>query len=177
MKYAVPEIVAKFQGNDDENTRELAKNVLEMLAPDSPMLADWGLEMVVYLIDHAGIGQILVNMQRIVRECRKVAELLTPDRPIMNSGELIQVGDFVLLPIGPKKLFIAVGGSETLKRVQAYDAAVQAEAVNRFIVGRAQGCVYKTNGDQLEFVREHMDTKPEKTLFERLVEFRKRTGI
>lgn len=113
------------------------KNVPEMLAPDSTMLADWGLEMVVYLIDHASVGQILVNMQWIVRECRQVAELLTPDRPIMNSGELIQVGDFVLLPIGPKKLFIAIGGSETVKRVQAYDAAEQAEAVNRFIVGRA----------------------------------------
>jgi hypothetical protein len=92
----------------------------------------------------------------------------------MKSGELIQSDDFVLLPIGPKRLFIAVGDTETVTRVQAYDPALQAEAVNRYVVGRAQECVYGRSEHQLDFVRDHMGTKPEKRLFERLVEFRKR---
>ncbi|RVL76314.1 DUF4238 domain-containing protein [Sinorhizobium meliloti] len=173
----IPEIVADFQGSDNEITRSLAQTVPKMLALDSPMLADWGLEMAIDLMDHAGIGEMLINMEWIVRDVPEDGpELLTSDRPIMKSGELIQSDDFVLLPIGPKKLFIAVRDTETVKRVQAYDAAVQAEAVNRYVVGRAQECVYGTNGNQLDFVREHMGTKPEKTLFERLVEFRKRLG-
>ncbi len=61
---------------------------------------------------------------------------------------------------------------ETVRRVQAYDAAVQAEAVNRYIVGRADECVYGTNDAQINFVREHFGTKPTKSLFERLKLFR-----
>jgi Protein of unknown function (DUF4238) len=173
----IPEIVANLQSSDNDVTRALAQNLPEMLSPDSPMLADWGLETAISLMDHAGIGQMLINMQWLVRDIPEDGpELLTSDRPIIKSSELIQLDDFVMLPIGPRKLFIAVGGVDTEQRVQAYDAAVQAEAVNRFIVGRAQESVYGTSDAQLEFVRSHMGTEPEKTLFERLAAFRKRLG-
>ncbi|MGO7394950.1 DUF4238 domain-containing protein [Rhizobium ruizarguesonis] len=173
----IPEIVAEFEANENEVTRGLATNVPAMLAPDSPLLADWGLEMAIGLMDHAGIGNILINMEWIVRDMPENApEFLTSDRPIMKSGELVASDDFVMLPIGPRKLFIAVGDAETVRRVQAYDPAVQSLAVNRFIVERAQECVYGTDDAQLEFVREYMGTKPAKTLFERLVEFLERAG-
>lgn len=174
---SIPEIVAYLHSSDNDVARALAQNIPEMLSPASQMLADWGLEMAIDLMDHAGIGQMLVNMQWLVRDIPEDApELLTSDRPIMQSPELIQSDDFVMFPIGPRKLFIAVGGVDTVQRVQAYDAAVQAEAVNRFIVGRAQGCVYGTSDEQLEFVRTYMGTKQEKTLFERLAAFRKQVG-
>lgn len=171
----IPEIVADFEGSENEITRSLAKNIPEMLAKDSPLLGDWGLEMAVSLMDHSGIGTIIINMQWMVREFPEDApELLTSDRPVMQSGELIANDDYLMLPIGPRKLFIAVGDIETVLRVRAYDAALQAEAVNKFIVGRAQECVYGTNDVQLEFVRKHFGTRPKKSLFERLSEFRKR---
>lgn len=173
----IPEMIVEMQASDNEVTRALAAKIPKMLAPDSPLLADWGLEMAVGLMDHAGIGNVLINMQWIVRDLPDTApELLTSDRPIMKSGELIRSDDFVMLPIGPRKLFIAVGDAETVKRVHAYDAAVQAENVNKYIVGRAQECVYGTGDAQLEFVRTHMGTKPERTLFERLVAFRHRSS-
>ncbi|MBZ5763574.1 DUF4238 domain-containing protein [Rhizobium sp. VS19-DR104.2] len=173
----IPEIVAEFKASENEITRGLAANVPAMLAPGSPLLADWGLEAAIGLMDHAGIGNIIINMEWIVRDMPESApELLTSDRPIMKSGELVASDDFVMLPIGPRTLFIAVGNAETVGRVQAYDPAAQAAAVNRFIVERAQECVYGTDDAQLEFVREYMGTKPIKTLFERLVAFRERNG-
>jgi hypothetical protein len=57
-----------------------------------------------------------------------------------------------------------------------YDPVEHAKGVNKYVVARAQQWVYATDTAQLEFVRERMGTKPEKSLFERLAEFRRQNG-
>ncbi|MEH7908865.1 DUF4238 domain-containing protein [Rhizobium laguerreae] len=169
----VPEIIEKLQGSENKIICALADKVPEMLAADSPLMADWALEMAVELMDHTGIGGLLNNLIWMVREVPEgVPELLTSDRPIMASDTMILHDDYILMPIGPRKLFLGVTTPETEYRVSQYDIATQVAAVNRFIVGQAQEQVYGTDDAQLEFVREHMSKRPRPSLFERLVRFR-----
>lgn len=169
----VPEIIEKLQVSDNEITRGLADKVPEMLAADGPLMADWALEMAVGMMDHTGMGGLLNKLIWMVRDVPEgVPELLTSDRPIMASDTMVLHDDYILMPIGPRKLFLGVTTPETEYRVKQYNIATQVTAVNRFIVGQAQEQVYGTDDAQLDFVREHMSQRSRPSLFERLARFR-----
>ncbi len=169
----VPEITEKLQGSENAITHALADKIPEMLAADGPLMADWALEMAVGLMDHTGMGGLLNNLIWIVREVpQSVPELLTSDRPIMASETMILHDDYILMPIGPRKLFLGVTTPETEYRVNQTNIGTQVHGVNRFIVGQAEEQVYGTSDAQLEFVREHMSKRPQPSLFERLARFR-----
>lgn len=169
----IPEIIEKLQKSENNITRSLADRVPEMLAADGPLMADWALEMVVGLMEHTGMGGLLNNLIWMVRDVPEgVPELLTSDRPIMASYTMILHDDYIIVPIGPRRLFLGVTTPETEYLVSQYDIATQVAHVNQSIVGQAQEYVYGTDDAQLVFVREHMSKRPRASLFERLVKFR-----
>jgi len=84
------------------------------------------------------------------------------------SWTLTEQHAFLFLPIGPKVLFAAVNDLETQRMIEERDPAEQVEAVNRFVAGRAVTFVYARDGSQIDYVRQHMGTKPRATLIQQL---------
>lgn len=170
----IPDLIEKLKGSENKITRTLVDKVPEMLAADGPLMADWALEMTVErLMNHTGMGSLLNNLIWMVQEVPEdVPELLTSDRAVIASDTMVHHDDYILMPIGPRRLFVGVTTPETEYRVNQYDIATQVACVNRLIVGQAQEQVYGTDDAQLEFVREHMNKLPRQSLFQRLMTFR-----
>jgi Protein of unknown function (DUF4238) len=126
------------------------------------------------MIDHADIGQLLNNMRWFVRHVPSDAgEFLTSDRPVVRSWTLSERNAYLFLPIGPKAMFVAVSDAETQWMVEQRDPAEQVEVVNRFVAGQAVKFVYARDDSLLDYVRQHIGTKPKKTLIEQLVDRRR----
>jgi hypothetical protein len=142
----------------------------EYLAQRSPDHVDqWAMSLLPSLIDHEKIGELLNNMRWLVRRIGSGAgEFLTSDHPVVMSWTLTEPNAFLFLPIGPKAMFVAVNDLETQRMIEERNPAEQVEAVNRFVAGRAVRFVYARNDAALEYVREHMGTKPRSTLLEQL---------
>lgn len=147
----------------------------EYLAQRDPKDVErWAMSLAPYLIDHRKIGELLNNMRWLVRRIASDAgEFLTSDRPIIMSWTLTEQNAFLFLPINPKAMFVAVNDIETQRMVEERDPAEQVEAVNRYVAGRAVRFVYSRDDSVLNYVRQHMGTKPRKTLIEQLAERRK----
>jgi hypothetical protein len=125
------------------------------------------------LMDHALIGQMLNNMRWLIRSITGNAEFLTSDRPVLTSATLTERNAYIFLPIGPKTMFVAVNDLETQQMVEEREPAIQIEGVNKLVAAHAVKYVYACDDTQLAFVQEHMSTRPQRTMLERLVEFRR----
>lgn len=133
----------------------------------------WAISVATTLIDHAGIGGLLNNMRWFVQNLKGEGEFLTCDQPILSWHEFKADDSYVMLPIGPKRLFVAVNNLETQRRIEARYPDEQVTGINRLIAGRALKYVYATSDTQLAFVTEHFGKYPRKSLFQKLVEFRR----
>ena len=165
----IPQLEAKYaakRGPNDPATLE------EFLArADSENVERWAMSLAPHLIDHRKIGELLNNMRWLVRRIASDAgEFLTSDRPVVMSSTLTEQNTFLFVPIGPKAMFVAVNDVETQRMVEERDPAEQVEAINRFVAGRAIKYVYARDDSALQYVRQHMGTRPRKTLMEQLAE-------
>jgi hypothetical protein len=67
----------------------------------------------------------------------------------------------------------AVNDLETQRIVEERNPAERIEAVNRFVAGRAIRFCYGRTHRALDYVQQHMGTKPRSTLLEQLIERRR----
>lgn len=89
------------------------------------------------------------------------------------SWTLTEQNAFLFLPIGPKTMFVAVNDLEIQRIVEERNPAERIEAVNRFVAGRAIRFCYGRTDRALDYVQQHMGTKPRSTLLEQLIERRR----
>ncbi len=162
-----PELERMYAAERRPNDPATLEGYLAQRSPDH--VDQLAMSLLPSLIDHEKIGELLNNMRWLVRRIGSDAgEFLTSDHPVVMSWTLTEPNAFLFLPISPKAMFVAVNDLETQRIVEGRNPVEQVEAVNRFVAGRAVRFVYAHNHAALEYVREHMGTKPRRTLLEQL---------
>ncbi|MGO4715256.1 DUF4238 domain-containing protein [Bradyrhizobium sp. 2TAF24] len=85
--------------------------------------------------------------------------LLTSDRPVIMTNGLVDDNAHFVLPIGPRRLFIA---TKTLKTFQSFvqrNPDEFARAINDRVCLQARKCVYGNDDTQLHFVSKRLGRK------------------
>ena len=125
------------------------------------------------LMDHSQICHLLNEMHWCVLGVPQGCNLLlTSDNPVYMTLTLVADDDFLLMAIGPRRLFVATVKPETLCRIQTRPRGELVNIINMFTVQRADRYVYGLTDDMLPFVQEHLSTKRRSTWIERLAAMR-----
>jgi hypothetical protein len=117
------------------------------------------------VMDNPRLGATLVNMQWTVIDVGKSKfSLLTSDRPFIMP---IGVGDpnaYVLVPVAPDKLFVAAHKDQTIAQFNNLSQTALVKGINVSIVSQAREFVWGKDDSQLEFVRRHLGSAPEREI-------------
>jgi len=90
--------------------------------------------------------------------------LLTSDRPLVMSGGLADPSCLLVLPLSPHKLFVASHDPRFTMPLPVARHAEKVKTINRAVVRQAREFVWGTDEAQLEFVRTHMRTVPDRVI-------------
>ena len=133
-------------------------------APDWPEQAT--MEILRRLIDEGERGEKINGMVWTTGEMNAGLEFFISDAPLQHTTPIIAPGGYIVMPIGPKRLFVATneGDDETLAMFQSIDANSLVEQINKVVVGRASEFVGATSLDQLAFVETHFATEAHNTI-------------
>jgi hypothetical protein len=105
------------------------------------------------VIDSPRMGGHLNQMRWSVVTFKKERHtLLTSDRPIIMTNGMAKPEDHLVLPIGPRTLFIATNNIETENKIRTIDAGTMMTQVNDRVASQARKYVYGADNKQLRFV-------------------------
>jgi hypothetical protein len=146
----------------------------EYMAQQNPAYEDeFALSIACMLMEHEKICHLLNGMHwcvlNVPQECYP---LLTSDHPVWMTATLAKDDDFLMMAIGPRRLFTATIKPETQRRLQAKRRSELVKAVNKITVQHAERFVYGQTDDMLPFVQKHMSTKRHSTWLEMLASHR-----
>ena len=146
----------------------------EYLAQQNPAHADeFALNIARMLMEHTKICHLLNEMHWCVLDVPQGCyPLLTSDHPVWMTATLTAHDDFLMMAIGPRRLFTATIAAETQRRLQARRRGELVKAVNKITVQHAEKFVYGQTDDMLPFVQKHMSTKRHSTLLEMVASHR-----
>ena len=120
------------------------------------------------LMAHEGICDLLNKMRWCVLGVPEGCDsLLTSDNPVWMTATLVGADDFLLVAIGPRRLFVAAVEPDTLCRIQAQRRCELVKIINKITVQHADRFVYGETADALPLVQEHMSTRRHDTWLER----------
>lgn len=144
----------------------------EWLAKNDPhVAANAGFRIALKLMDHEKIGEDISNMEwHSITTQGANHELLTSDRPLVMTTNFGINDAFLLIPIGPRRLFLATRQKSAKKLIEQSDVDALTTKVNTHVVEAANKYVYGTDDSQLRFVQNRMGTKPIERLAARLRE-------
>ncbi len=124
-------------------------------------------------MDHSGIGQIINNMRwKVLDFAGSGIPLLTSDRPVWMTTTLAEPDAFIMMPIGPKRLFVATREAETMLRIASQNRRQQAKNVNKTTVRHAVKSVFGLDDKMKSFVQKHFAARRHSTHMERLAAIR-----
>ncbi|RUU81267.1 DUF4238 domain-containing protein [Mesorhizobium sp. M7A.F.Ca.MR.362.00.0.0] len=149
----------------------------QYLAQQKPHeIESWAKSLLPKLIDHQHIGQMINNMRWFVRSIPDGADsqLVTSDRPLITWYDFSEPDTYIMLPIGPKCLFVAVNNLQTQQRIESRDPVSFVTNMNRLVIGAAKEFVFTSDDRCRDLISEHFGKKPRTTLFEYLLRYRRR---
>jgi Protein of unknown function (DUF4238) len=162
---------AKNRQPDDPPTLQ---EFIDQKDPDH--ISRWTLDAARRLMDHEGIGQRLNNMRWFVLTTNGDGpRLLTSDRPVHIS--LSEEDAYVLLPLGPDRLFIAVNDKQTEQLIRGRPVKELVEEVNKLVVQHAVKYVYGTDDKSAKFIDENIGKDRPKSLMQRLRDRRNENAV
>ena len=121
------------------------------------------------LIDHSGLIQVLNSMvwTTLITPHSKF-EFLTSDRPVLMTASWGEDNAYLLLPIGPRRVFAATKDKHTMQLLRNKSQTEFVRIVNSQVVSHAFKYAYGSDGSQLKFVQSHLSTKKFEPIFSRL---------
>jgi hypothetical protein len=142
----------------------------EYMAQQNPAHADeFALGIARMLMEHTKICHLLNEMHwHILDVPEDCYPLLTSDHPVWTTATLMADDDFLLMAIGPQRLFAATIKPETQRQLQAKRRADLVKAINKITVQHADKFVYGQTDTMLPFVQKYMSTRRHSTLLERV---------
>src|SRR5262249_41018510 len=111
------------------------------------------------------VGSTIFNMHwtRHVLKNSKF-QLLTSDRPIIMPLGLGDPRASIVLPVSPSVVFVAAHDRVFASWLAGQKDPELAKAFNKAVVCQARKFVWATDDSQLEFVRRHIGTAPDRTI-------------
>ncbi len=162
-----------FPATDPESEAEYAKLAKDGDPPTfSEYIAQMPVETVekhlfevfVPLVDNKNIGNVINDMVWSVVHTETAGfDLLTSDRPIIRTPLRDDLAH-VILPIGPRLLFVAVNNADTLKQVQQIPIQKLVRITNQKVVEQATKLVIGRDDKQLRFATNHFGAEPVESL-------------
>ncbi|PBB66591.1 hypothetical protein CK228_21405 [Mesorhizobium sp. WSM4312] len=95
-------------------------------------------------------------------------EFLTSDRPVIHTNVLGRTDSHLVVPIGPRRLFVAVSDRTLMEKIKSVGEDKLVSATNAAVVGAADKFVYGRSDSQLRFVQNRMGGTPVLSLIERM---------
>lgn len=96
--------------------------------------------------------------------------LLTSDRPIIRTNGMLAENGHLVIPIGPRKMFVAAKDQAALAVVRSIKLPQLVREANRQVCDYAVKYVYGIDDSQLEFVRKHFGTKQQPRLMAQIAD-------
>jgi hypothetical protein len=90
--------------------------------------------------------------------------LLTSDRPIDMPIALQSKDAYIILPIGPKMVFVASNDDSPLKKIKSSDHSAIVRKINERVVAQARQYVWGVDDSALAFVTKHIATLPDREI-------------
>lgn len=119
-------------------------------------------EAYTHLISHERIGPYIASMHWCVVVLQDTEyELLTSDRPVAIPYPLLEDSAFIGIPIGPRKLFLALKHKRPLGLNHIRQRNLLVRQFNSYSVGAAVKFVYGRTDTQLGFVRAYFGESPQ----------------
>ena len=113
------------------------------------------------VIDNPRVGTFINAMHwSIVTVGNPEQSMLTSDRPLHMTNGLDHPEAYIILPVGPAEIFIAVNTPEMVSRISETKPCGLVREINAKIVGQAVRYVYDTDDAQLRFVENRLLRKP-----------------
>jgi hypothetical protein len=139
---------SEMRGPDDPPTFDEYKATLTSNPPDVPAT-----RVLPVLLKSKRVIRMLVSFKwRTVTADSAKYPLLTSDRPVIMTNGLIRHDAHIILPISPRRLFIATKNEETFHAISSMPTDELAKAVNNKVAEQAYTFVYGTDERQLRFV-------------------------
>jgi len=82
--------------------------------------------------------------------------LLSSDRPVIMSNGLVYRGSFIIVPIGPRFVFLAVKGEAEEAQFHELPAANLVEFINHTVCWQARDYVWGVDNGLMTFVDERL---------------------
>ncbi|MCR9280331.1 MAG: DUF4238 domain-containing protein [Rhodobacteraceae bacterium] len=127
------------------------------------------------LIDNEGIGRTINSMSWNVANVAEARHgLLTSDKPICMTNGIGTLDAFIIMPLTPTKLFIAVRHMDTLELILRMPMNELVDHVNREVVLNARRFVFAANTSLSRFVSDHFGRSDQPSWMMRLAQKRAR---
>lgn len=136
---------------------------IALTKPNAPHLSAFSI--LEQIIDNAELGPTLFHM-----DWTKISlgdskhSLLTSDRPLNGPYGLASKDAYIVLPIGPKTLFIAAHDDRATKQLSATNADRVVRAMNDIVVRQARKFVWGIDDSQHRFVEKRISALPDKPI-------------
>ena len=100
-------------------------------------------------------------------------DLLTSDRPVIYTNVLGNDQSHIVLPVGPRRLFVAAKGRKAIDQIRSAGEDALVATANAHVVGAANNYVYGASDSQLRFIQNRMGNAKVPTLIERMHDIQK----
>jgi hypothetical protein len=109
------------------------------------------------VVDSGNVMSHINGMKwRVMRLTNTERTFLTSDRPIVRTSSIHAANDFLMMPIGPKELYLAVNDESTFQRIKAEPVADLVTLINDHVCRAASKYVYSADERQARFVENRL---------------------
>lgn len=167
-----------FRSVWEEGVKHLREDYTKSRKPDDPETYDEFLQKTdpyAAAMAASNFMQIIMNSEVVGNAVAKMKwtriylkhsrfDLLTSDRPIDMPLKLQDKEAYILIPIGPKDLFIASNDDAYLQDIKRANHSDIVRKINERVVAQARQFVWGRNEAALSFVKKHMATLPDREI-------------
>lgn len=114
------------------------------------------------------LGEFIINMHWTVLSVTSACRLYTSDRPMIMSRGLDHPDGYILVPIGPSRMFLAASSEDLIRRAEQGSRDNLTKFVNQQVVQHAVRFSYTEKDDCGRFIKNRMSTVYQTRLADRL---------
>jgi len=159
MKVLEADYAARRRPNDPDTF----EGYVALTNPAAPQIA--ASNFLMETISNERVGPTIFDMHWTRHDLKNSkVSLLTSDRPIIMPFGLGDPRAYIGLPVSPTVLFLASRNPDFAKTVASWNPTKLAKELNKVVVCQARQFVWAVDDSQLEFVRRHIASAPDRPI-------------
>ena len=123
------------------------------------------------LMAHDKIGQLILDYEHSVTTLNSTLEMFTADRPVLMSPTLTEDNAYIIMPVGPKKLYLAAKDKTTQRLILNKSGNDMVKTVNDQVIKHSNIAAYSTQQGNERYINKRLGTKVYESWFTRLANF------